>query len=285
METVFNNVLQQKSFDQKGYVVVKQLVDETSLHKLLALFEKHEKRFEGAFHTSHFSSDVAYKREVHNVITQVVFEKIKPLLNSYIPIFGNFMIKNPAPNVSTDLHADWTYVDETKHTSLAIWIPLIDTTIQNGCLGIIEGSHKVTNLLRGPLIRQSSRDRDHLWAQKFGKLLPMRAGDAIVYSHRLLHYSKPNQTDKVRPAVNLSLVPSNAKIIHYCMPEGVDRILLYDVPNTDFYLNYTHFQTPQTNSLIKTLPKDTVKYIDPIMEKYKGITRLDRLKNWIASLS
>lgn len=277
MEQIFKDTSYQKSFEQKGYIIVEQLLDNSALNKLYELFEKYTLHFEGAFHTSHFSSDVTYKREAHNTISQVVFEKAAPLLNNHVPIFGNFMIKNPSPNEGMDLHADWAYVDEMQHTSLAIWTPLVDTNAQNGCLGVIEGSHKITNLIRGPHIRQSSRDRDHIWEKKLGKLLLMKAGDAIIYSHRLLHYSPPNKTEKVRPAINLSLVPATAMLLHYCTLEGTDEIQLYEVPNTEFYLNYMYSQAPQTNSLIGSLPKNSVKYIDATMEKFQQRIWLNKL--------
>lgn len=278
MEQVFNSPLLQKKLERNGYVFIAQLLDANALEELRILFEKHKARFEGPFHTSHFSEDINYKQEANDLIAKVVFEKAAPLLRNYTPLFGNFMIKNPDPNAGMDLHADWTYVDETKHTSVAIWVPLIDVNEQNGCFGLIEGSHGVTNLIRGPLIRQSTRDRDPVWEKKYGKLMPMKAGDAIIYTHRLLHYSPPNKSHAIRPAVNLSLASVNAPVIHYCMPEGTDEILLYDVPSTDFYIRYAHFQTPQTGKPVKTLPKTTVKYIDPAMEKFGWLRFKTRLK-------
>ena len=268
MEQVFNSPFLQKQFERNGYVFVEQLLDATALAELHALLEKHKARFDGAFHTSHFSDDVNYKQEVNDTIAKVVFGKAAALLHNYSPLFGNFMVKNPDPHAGMDLHADWTYVDETKHTSVAIWVPLVNVNAHNGCFGLIEGSHKVTNLVRGPLIRQSTRDCDHIWEKKYGKLLPIKAGDAIIYSHRLLHYSHPNKSNAVRPAVNLSLAPVGAPVIHYCMPEGTDEILLYEVPSSDFYIQYTHFQTPQTGKPVGTLPKNSVKYIDPLMENF-----------------
>lgn len=283
MEPVFNDVLLQKKFERSGFVFVEQLLDANALNELRALFEKHKTRFEGAFHTSHFSDDVAYKQEVNDVVAKVVFAKAGALLNNYTPLFGNFMIKNPDPNAGMDLHADWTYVDETKYPSVAIWVPLIDVNEENGCFGLIEGSHKVTNLIRGPLIRQSTRDRDHVWEKKYGKLFPMKAGGAIIYNHRLLHYSHPNKTNSVRPALNLTLAPAQAPVIHYCMPEGTAEILLYQVSSSDFYISYTHFKTPQTGKPVKTLPAATVKYIDPVMEKFGWERFKNRLKEFIGN--
>jgi hypothetical protein len=269
MIPVFHNTTLQKEFELKGYVVIERLLTIAALNELKTLFEKYQSKFEGPFHTSHFSSDVVYKKEVHEAIAAIVFACAGKYLEGYAPVFGNFMIKNPDPAAAMDLHADWAYVDETKYSSAAIWIPLIDVNEENGCLGVIEGSHTITNLIRGPRIRQSTGDHHIAWQKRLGTLLPIKAGDAIIYNHRLLHYSHPNKTSVIRPAINLSIVPVQAECIHYCMPEGTEDIHLYSVPDSNFYIQYTHFQTPASDTLIKTLPKATVKYIDPVMEKFR----------------
>ncbi len=275
---VFTNDLLQKEFDRKGYVLLRSLLSAEEVQKLNDLFLQFQKQFEGPFHTSHFSSNVEYKQKVHDTISTLVFPKAGSYLSSYRPLFGNFMVKNPDPTVAMDLHADWTYVDETLFSSAAIWIPLVDVNEQNGCFGLIEGSHKVTNLIRGPLIRQSTRDRDHVWEKRYGKLMPMNAGDALIYNHRLLHYSPANKSKQTRPAINLTTVPQQAPVIHYCMPEGTDEIRVYEVPSSDFYIRYTHFQKPETETLKAILPKDTVKYIDPLMEKFWWLHFLNKWK-------
>jgi ectoine hydroxylase-related dioxygenase (phytanoyl-CoA dioxygenase family) len=132
----------------------------------------------------------------------------------------------------------------------------------------VEGSHKITNKIRGPLIQESTRNFNELWASKYGKLLPMKAGDAVFYHHGLLHFSPPNKTNQVRPALNLTVVPEQANCIHFCKPEGSEEIELYRVDGFMFYINYNHFQRPETKSLINKYPTDIVKYIDPHMKKY-----------------
>jgi hypothetical protein len=275
MFPVFDNPLLQKQFEQKGYILVSSLLSGADISRLTELFTRFQSECTGPFHTSHFSTDVIYKKQTHDTIVDVVFPKVSSYLHDFSPLFGNFMVKNPDPTVTLDLHADWTYVDEFKYNSVAVWVPLIDVDAQNGCLGVIDGSHKVTNKIRGPLIRQSSRDHENEWEKRYGKLLPMKAGDAIIYNHALLHYSHANKTDKVRPALNLSLAPADALWIHYCQPEGATDIEMYSVANTDFYLYYDHFQRPQTSTMIKSMPPETVKYID---QKMRGFWK-DRLIN------
>lgn len=278
MYSVFKDPSLQKKFDLKGYILVSSLLSKTDIDSLTELFLKFRSEYSGSFHTSHFSTDTLYKKTVNDTISSIVFPKAEPYLNNYQSLFGNFMIKNPDPTFSLDMHADWTYVDEEKFQSIAIWVPLIDVDADNGCLGIIEGSHKVTNNIRGPLIRQSSREQEGDWEKRYGKLLPMKAGDAIIYSHALLHYSHSNKTDRIRPAINLSLAPVEAPIIHYCFPEGATEIELYNVPDTEFYIRYDHFQRPQTNTLFKTLPADSVPYMDKRMKSFWKKRVFDQIK-------
>jgi hypothetical protein len=283
MFSVFSDRLLQNQFEQKGYILFSSLLSASEIDTLNTLFAKFQNECNGSFHTSHFSTDEIYKRQVHDTITHLVFPKAAPYLNNFLPLFGNFMIKNSDPENFMPLHADWTYVDEPQFCSVAIWVPLVDVDAENGCLGIIEGSHKVTNAIRGPLLQQSSLKRDKDWEKRFGKLIPMKAGDAIIYNHSLLHYSPPNKTKMARPALNLSIVPDTAPWVHYCKPEGTDEIELYSVPDSSFYIRYNNFQRPETGTLIKTLPNNVIQFIDERMENYgKGNGVFNRLKKWLS---
>lgn len=281
MNPVFYNTSLQKHFHKKGYVLLPSLLNASEISSLHTIFSKFQNQYIGSFHTTHFSNDILYKQQVHDAISTLVFPKAAPYLNHFTPLFGNFMVKNPDPSTSMDLHADWTYVDETKSCSAAIWIPLVDVAAENGCLGVIEGSHKVTNIIRGPLIRQSSRQNDKVWAKRYGKLISMKAGDAIIYDHRLLHYSPPNKTLEPRPALNLSVVPEAVSWLHYCMPEGTNEIEIYSVSDSSFFIHYNNYQSPQNGMPIKRIPKETVKYIDSKMEKFWKNQILSKILKWI----
>jgi len=284
MFSVFKDPALQQQFEKQGYILVSSLLDAGDIKMLNDLFAKFREEYKGAFHTSHFSTDVNYKKQVHDVIAGVAGPGTAALLNDFVPLFGNFMVKNPDPENFMPLHADWTYVDEKKYSSVAVWVPFVDVDAENGCFGVIEGSHKVTNAIRGPMLKQSSLQRDKTWEQRWGKLIPMKAGDAIIYSHALLHYSPANKTNVSRPALNLSLAPQNAPWLHYCRPEGEDEIELYSVTDTDFYIRYNNFQRPETGTLIKKLPNSTIVWIDERMENYgkpKGV--FNRIKDWFSN--
>lgn len=269
MRNIFKDNALQKELEYKGYVQI-PLLDSDDILRLYDVFVRHNTEYNQPFHTSHFSNEVGYKRQVNEAVSEVVFSRLEELLENYRPIFGNLMVKQPGSDYFMPLHADWTYVDEDKFRSIAVWIPLIDTNEENGCLGVIEGSHKVMSKIRGPRIQVSSYNNDKDWVKKFGKLLPVKAGHAVIYDHALMHYSPANKSKEPRPALNLSIVPAEAGVVHYCIPEGAEEIEVYRVDSSEFYLHYNNYQRPETNSLIRTLPVNNVKWIDEKMEHFSN---------------
>jgi Phytanoyl-CoA dioxygenase (PhyH) len=267
MAHIFKDRIRQRRFERTGYIEVPAL-NEEDLRQLLDLFGRHLDQYAQPFHTTHFSGSLSYKQEINDAIIRIVFPRLAPYLINCKPIFGNLMVKHGMNGYFMPLHADWTYVDEDQCRSIAAWIPLVDSDENNGCLGIIEGSHRVSEKIRGPRIQQTSYKYDKEWVWKYGKLLPTRAGHAVLFDHALMHFSPPNNTAQSRPALNLSIVPCEADIIHYCIPEGTDLIEKYKVEDGDFYLKYDNFQRPQTNTLISTLPADSVKWVDEKMQHY-----------------
>lgn len=270
MTPVLNDPELQALFEKNGYIILPGLLLPEHLERLGNLFSEFNGQYTEPFHSSHFSKDKAYKQHVHETVSRTVFARAEPFLNAFRPIFGNLMVKQPDPANFLQMHADWTYVDETRHRSVSVWIPLVDTDARNGCLGVIEGSHQIMNLIRGPGIQQNHFVHDREWVKKYGKLLPMRAGDAIVYDHALLHFSPANVSGAIRPALNLSLVPRGVPVIHYCIPEGGDVSVIekYEVTDDSFYIRYDNFQRPELGTPVETLPKSVVVFIDEKMENY-----------------
>ena len=285
MIQVFFSAEHQKQFEEKGYVLFPSLLNKPEIEQLSGVFEKYSNEYAGFFSTTHFSNSIHHKNAVQEIITKVVFPHAKKYLKDFVPLFGNFMVKNPDPANALDMHSDWVYVDEEKFCSVAVWIPLVDVNEENGCFGIVEETHLLVNKIRGPLINQSTRTQENKWAKNFGKLFKMNAGDAIFYNHALLHYSPPNKTNFVRPAVNLSLAPATAEIIHYCMPEGTSEIEMYSVTDKDFFIHYSNFQKPERGKPIKKFRPSSIVYIDERMTNFfNGKTLWGRVKNFLSGI-
>jgi len=283
VHVVFNDAALQEEFATNGYVVLPNILSAAELTTIKDAYLPFEKEISQSFHTSHFSADVDYKATVQQAIFDVVYPHVKSFVNDYIPVFANLMIKHANPENFLQMHADWTYVDETQYRSISVWIPFVDTTAANGCFGVIEKSHQFMNAIRGPGIQQNNFKRDRIWVKKYGKLVPVKAGDAIVFDHSLLHYSLANTTTESRPALNLSMAPKNAPLLHYCIPEGADKIEKYTVEDPDFFLRYVNWQRPQIGTPVACLEKSSIEFIDEKMENY-GRNYLTLKERWVSFL-
>jgi len=240
----FRNTELNQHFHQNGYVKIESIPSEI-LEQLQAFYKAHHPKNIDGFHTTHFSTDKEYKKLVNDGLIEILTPVIDDLLAGYTPAFANFMVKTGGGNNPMPLHADWTYVQEPENISISMWIPLVDTITQNGCLGVIPYSQHLSQNIRGPKITQVLPPYDAMLIQRMGKLIPIKAGQAILYDHRLLHYSTANNTNAARPALNVSIVPKSTEIIHYTCPEGQDLIHKYIINDLNFFVRYDNFQFPQ----------------------------------------
>ena len=69
----------------------------------------------------------------------------------------------------------------------------------------------------------------------------MKAGDAIVYHHALLHYSPPNKSAVSQPALNLSVALTDVSLVHYCKPEEAADMEVKEVKDSSFYIRIITF--------------------------------------------
>lgn len=140
-------------------------------------------------------------------ISPVIASALAPLLPDHVPLMSSFLVKRPhAPELPP--HLDWRLVDEVTALSGGCWVPLEDVDRSNGALGVYPGSHHSVTFDRTP------EEPGHDWVADYaadrhqGVVLELTAGQAVLYDHRLVHFSPPNPTDRVRIATNSGLAPA-----------------------------------------------------------------------------
>jgi hypothetical protein len=267
---VFKELSQEEAFQKLGYIKISFLSNK-EVQDLLKFYHDNTALDSSGFQSTHFSKNREYKRKVQATIENVFSLKFNSLLVDYKFVFGNFMVKNVGAESRMPIHADWTYVNEDQFQSLGIWCPLVDTTKENGMLGVVPYSHNLDRNNRGPKIPNSFQKFDQYIIDAYGKLIPMKAGEIILYDHRLLHFSPPNESNEARVAINVVACPRLADVFHYAVMDKEGSFNEYHVREANFFVEYDHFERPDLGTVERVhklnVPELTQVHIDRILNK------------------
>ena len=268
MKGMFLSEEMQKKFDKDGYVII-NLLDTGQVEALKkdyfdlesckgGLREEYDVKFdeekEITYDFTFIDSNIEYKKMVFDKIAPVFEPLVAEYLKDYKPIIANFIHKSSHKG-EVPMHQNWAFVDECKYTSVSIWCPLVDSNEKNGTLQVVPGSHKRFAPVRGPLIPW---ELEHLKNEIItDHMVPMniRAGQAVILDDSIVHYSAPNETDGLRLAIQLIMIPGSTSSIHYHMVSDSDppEINVYEV-DRDFYMGFHPWLKPKDQKLLKTIP-------------------------------
>lgn len=168
-----------------------------------------------AFAATLYDGDVAYKTAVDERLLPIFTEALAPHLHRRRCFVANLLVKPPGPGTALGVHRDWTFVDEPAATSATAWCALTDVDEACGTLVVAPGSHLVAADLRGsPKLPSPLDGHEGEILAGGGRPLTVRAGQAVVYDHRMVHWSGPNATDADRVAVGVGIAPADRDLIH-----------------------------------------------------------------------
>jgi hypothetical protein len=236
------------------------LLNADEVNELTTFYNNNKKLGSTNFHSTHFSKDRLFKRNVHEKIISVFEKPLKNILINYNLTFANFMVKELGENSVMPLHADWTYVDEAAFQSLGIWCPLTDTNEKNGMLGVVPCSHNFKPNKRGPKIPSPFHDFNQYIIDNYGKLLPVKAGEVVIYDHRTLHFSPPNLSNNTRIAINIVATPAEATLLHFANFGSLNEIECFQPKDSNFYVEYDHFEKPDQSENSVLLKQDVLLF-------------------------
>jgi ectoine hydroxylase-related dioxygenase (phytanoyl-CoA dioxygenase family) len=232
---VFKDRVNEDAITEKGYVVLRGLIPGSVCDELSAFYKQHEMIDTRQFTISNWNNDLQHRDETFQKISGLIEPYSKNVLFNHKPIIGVFTSKRPGAGSDMLLHQDWSLVDEAKYRSVSVWVALCDMNHSNGNLQVAEYSHIYASQPRGMNMTIPFEDLRKEIETNYLTDLPLKKGDAIIFDHRLVHASPPNQTDRIRLAAVLALIPSEAPLIHYYKDLNTENeVEILSLNNEDF---------------------------------------------------
>ena len=204
---IFISEEHQREFDQRGHFVY-QAFSENDIAAIRHFYSLKDPGINKDFYSSIESEDAAYRIEVDTFLKSYFTPLIDILMDRYLSLAATFIVKRGANSTIYD-HTDDCLVDESEHTSVNMWSPLVDTGTLNGAIRVLPGSHRIPNVQRGFGIPYRFESFKEIYADKM-ILCPMKAGQILVYDPRLIHNSYPNLSGLDRPAIITGTIPQEA---------------------------------------------------------------------------
>jgi len=207
-QTILKDKIVSLKIDDVGYCIVDFLSDE-KCQKLTDVFEKYHKAPD---HNDGVFMGVISKK-VHTDIKDVLHEELEFWFHNYKPV-NAYVVKVPGQKSFVPIHQDVAAIDELKFSTLNVWIPLQDVTIDNGVMYVVPRSHYIFSPYRGANVDALSKNIETELRPYF-KPLYLKKGQALFFDSRMFHFSPPNLSDSNRIITVCRIFPKEAKMISY----------------------------------------------------------------------
>jgi ectoine hydroxylase-related dioxygenase (phytanoyl-CoA dioxygenase family) len=228
----------QAEVEDAGFTVVRLFTPE-QVRLLLVLYARtiRPDAVSGLYESSRHNSYEVNRQINHAILEQVRITGEKLFMTCRI-YGGSFMVKSRSGSEVLPLHQDWSVVEEEKYRTLFIWCPLVDVSPSNGCLYTLPASHRYFQSLRSG---SYPSDRFVLPAELHQHLcdIPLKAGEAILYSDQLFHGSHANNGGRDRIVVTARIMEQEAELVYF--HKANDREVDVYWADEEFYL--THIDT------------------------------------------
>lgn len=263
----------------KGYTIF-PFLNQDDLEKLISYYTNIQKEEPNHFYSSTHSPDHSFRRESSNFIKKIVAERMEQFFCGYDLLGGAFVVKPAKGKGLLPPHQDWNIVDERITRSYNLWIPLIDVTVENGAVYVLPGSHNKIFTHRGPAIPSLFKNIEpHVWTSL--EALPMKAGEALLYDHALVHASPNNNTNKMRLGIVCGIIPQNQNMQLYYGQDG--EINSYKVTE-DFFLDKDPNNGPEGLEMIERLKNAVVPFNMQAFDKVFMGKVANGKSNWLSKL-
>jgi len=130
-----------------------------------------------------------------------------------------YIFKQPRIGGKVDAHQDGTFLYTSPQSVVGFWWALEDTSLENGCLWAVPGSHLTTPITRrfkrdgkGGVVFEPLPPQQYNLTGAFPLILPR--GSLVILHSGLVHFSLENRSNRSRHAYTLHAVEGNERTVY-----------------------------------------------------------------------
>jgi hypothetical protein len=233
----------EKELRTRGYTVVR-LLDPGEPPRLLEALtdalphgftpvEQPGKQFE--FHASFLDSNLDYRRRSHERIRELFQPRLDEILVDYEILIAGLFVKQPGTG-AVPLHFDWSMIEAPDDIGLNVWCPLVDVDAGNGALHLVEGSQRLLRHIGAPHTPIYCSGYDAVVMER-STMVPLEAGEALIYDNTILHWSPVNRSSQPRPVIAMNCIPRRARPVFYRLDSAAagSRFEVFDMSDGGFF--------------------------------------------------
>lgn len=235
MKKLFSDPEKQAFFEKNGFVKF-PVLDIEDVEKLMSFYKELSisDHSGSGFKMSMEGEDKELVKKIRSKIIDIALPKAQSHFYNAKVITASYVIKDKNPLGVVPPHQDWTFVNnEPENYSVTCWIPLVPTTMENGCMGVIKGSHLFyENYRPSPSPQVPTPLMNHLFGIfPYLEMIEMQPGEALVFDQRTFHASPPNISNVPRVAVGLGFTQNDSELCHITLkPNGKkDTLIKYKI--------------------------------------------------------
>ncbi len=211
-----------EEYVNKGFTVIPQLLNNDQVDQMRNAFSSLRAMPEYEQGKAFVNSGRFASRSIREFVMSTIRQMAQVVLPAHvnedvcsIDTGGAFQIKPYSKESALNPHQDSPVVDERFQYASFVWVALQDVDENNGCLGMLPGSHLWGNHQRSLNVPWVFEPNTRLlWRHLVP--VPVKSGDAIVFDAAIIHGSRPNLVENTtRIAFTTSLLPRRYTLVDY----------------------------------------------------------------------
>jgi hypothetical protein len=271
MESYPQNTLLDEKLDAelktKGFVVV-PFLNEAEVGNLRQAFsEVNEKNIQGFYATAH-AADITFRKSMSENVRSSFQRAFDDYFIDHRLLGGSYIVKQAGGKDVLQPHQDWNIVDESNYRSYNIWVPLVNLDQENGTILVMPNSHTWHRGYRHASI-PCYYGNVHDILLEYMVPLYLKAGEALIYDHSLLHASQSNRSENMRIACACGVIPRDVDMLFYWNNAGT--IEEYK-SSPDFFMTENVFSGPNGLEKIRELDYDFPSINETELYSHIGIS-------------